>query len=78
MTLEVHHVCAIERPKLDRLIVADRSEAVELGDFAEATHDIIVGQYLLLQDPLEPESDLFVLAARDGDAVGKLEDGHGV
>jgi len=63
-------VRAIKRPKLDCLIVADRCEAVELGDFTEATNDIVVGQDLLLQDPLEPESDLFVLAARDGYAIG--------
>ena len=69
MTLEVHHVGAIERPKFDNLVIGDRDEAVELGYFAEATNDVIMRQELFLHDAVVPESYFLVLAARDGDSI---------
>ena len=74
MTLEIHHMGAIEGPQLDHLIVRDRCEAIQLWYFAEAAHDILVSDELLLHDPVVPEANFLVLAARNGDAIGKGED----
>lgn len=69
VTFEIHHVGSIQRPKFDHLIIRDRRESIQLRHFNKTTHNVLVANKLFLLLSIEPKSDLFVLAARDGDPI---------
>jgi len=77
MAFEIHHVGSIEGPKFDHFVIRDRRESIQLWHLHETTHNVIVSNKFLLLLPVEPESNLFVLATRNGDTVlqGKNRNG---
>ena len=69
VTFEIHHVGSIERPKFHHLVIRDRRESIQLWHLNKTTHDVLVANKFFLLLAVEPESDLFVLTARDGDPI---------